>query len=137
MNRILKLTGKILSYIIVGLFFLFLGYGIDKNRKGTKDLYDQTNQNRASSCDGESVIKNFNKYMDSYFPDWEIVSGEFGEFGDFRVLPIGECVYNIQFYAYNPHFSEFGGQKDFIILQLSYVNNFREYEMKQLRGKLY
>ncbi len=157
------MTRTIITSLISGIIFLsiglFVGNEYQKNQKlkektkeienqngksileiydslekqGALEAYPKTEINRVrnQACSKEFAENNLKKWLDFNYPDWKIIT-------KIKTVESGDCTYDSRFTAINPHFLEFDmKEKEVIVLRLSYAENYEQFKIETLRGKIY
>jgi len=88
---------------------------------------------RSHHCAEEAVEVNFVSWMEFYWPDKKMSS-------DLTVLEVGDCEYNIRFEIKygkeQPGFIGFAGPTIYIY-QMTYSDDFEQFNLKPIRGVLF
>jgi hypothetical protein len=137
-------TDLLIAAIISGVLFFGLGFffGQNSNQKQIENSFneeleneewkefDQSLSQKSKVCNEDTALENFRYWMDFNYPDWKI-------FGEVSIVSAGDCAYNLRFTTINPNLIGYGGDKEVIVVQLNYVNDYQQFNVKFLRGILY
>ena len=102
----------------------------DTSRLVAPHVSDTTiNIDKALACNEENALSDFKSYMKFYYPDWKI-------YGKPVVREQSDCTYRIQFTTRDPHIPYFP-EKEVIIVEISYTDDYSKYHFRTIRGTLY
>ena len=141
-----------LMYILIGVIILWSAiFLINNNRTKNKssseiikrvdsaaiyvdtisDLPSHHELKKAENCTEKNVLYQFESYMKFSYPDWKV-------YGKPVVQETSDCVYQIRFTSMNPHLKKLGvGEKEIIIVQISFTYDYGNYYFRIVRGTLY
>lgn len=88
---------------------------------------DAINTRKDTTCTKERTLKNFYSYMKFYYPDWKVSGAPV-------IKDQGNCIYRIRFATLNPHLLF---EREIVIVEISYDDDYVKYYVKVLRGYLH
>lgn len=85
------------------------------------------------NCTIAAAESNIRYYMKLNYPDWKICT----PITITKIGLYGECKFNAQFKVINPHYSSYIIDKEQIVMELTFTDDFQKFSLEKLRGTLY